>query len=71
MTTNASNLKLALREIWHSLPEETIRTSVVDFRKWLNACMKADGAHALHALGICWSKANFSFDFVDEWRLYL
>jgi len=49
---NVSDLKLALQVIWDSLSEETICKSVVvvDFRKRLNACMKAGGEHFEHLL---------------------
>ena len=47
---NVSDLKLALQVIWDSLPEETICKSVVDFRKRISACVKADGEHFEHLL---------------------
>jgi len=38
-------LKSALQQIWDDLPQTTINKAVNDFRKRLNKCVSADGAH--------------------------
>ena len=48
-TRHVPDLKQALQRIWDSLFEETICKSVVDFRRRMKACVKADG-HFKHLL---------------------
>lgn len=45
MPQNISELKVALQGIWNNLSDETIKKSVLGFRKRLNACVEAEGGH--------------------------
>lgn len=47
---NLVELKAVLQTIWDDLPLETIRKSVLSFRKRLVACVKAEGGHFEHLL---------------------
>jgi len=42
---NLTELKTALQTIRNNLPDETIRKSVLTFRKRLMACIKVQGGH--------------------------
>jgi hypothetical protein len=48
--TNVNELKVALQQIWDSLPLQTVQKSVVTFRKRLQACIRSDGGHFEHLL---------------------
>ena len=49
-------LKSALQQIWDDLPQTTINKAINDFRKRLNACVSADGAHFEHMMCTGWSR---------------
>jgi len=49
---NVAELKKALLTIRDDLPNETVRKSVLRFRKRLAACIKADGKHFEHSLNL-------------------
>jgi len=38
-------LKDALQSIWTALPQKSIVKGAEDFRKWLGACVSANGGH--------------------------
>ena len=42
---NREQLKLALEKIWDELPQDSIKKTVLAFRKRLRACVAADGKH--------------------------
>lgn len=42
---NIAELKVALQRIWNNLSDETIKKSVLSFRKRLIACVEAEGGH--------------------------
>jgi len=47
---NLTELKAVLQTICNNLPDETIRKSVLTFRKRLKACIKAQGGHFKHSI---------------------
>jgi len=47
---NTSELKIVLQTIWDKLPDETIGKAIMGFRKRLNACVSAGGAHFEHLI---------------------
>ena len=47
---NVAELKKALLTISDDLPNETVRKSVLSYRKRLAACIKAEGKHFEHSL---------------------
>ena len=47
---NLTELKTALQTVWNNLPDETIRKSVLTFRKRLRACIKVQGGHFEHSI---------------------
>jgi len=46
---SVSELKLRLVEVWNSLQQNVIDVAI-EWRKWLRACMRADGQHFEHLL---------------------
>jgi len=40
---NLAEPKAAVQAIWNDLPDETIRKSVLSFRKRLTACIETEG----------------------------
>ena len=49
---NAAELKTALLTIRDDLLNETVRKSVLRFRKRLDACIKAEGGHFEYSLNL-------------------
>ena len=47
---------VALQAIWDSLSQDSIERAIMNFRKRLQACVKADGGHFEHVLS---SSAKF------------
>jgi len=47
---NTSELKIVSQTIWDKLPNETICRAIISFRKRLNACVSAGGAHFKHSI---------------------
>lgn len=47
---NVAELKVALQNIWEELPQQSIKKTVMSFRKRLQACVRADGGHFEHLL---------------------
>lgn len=47
---NKQELCTVIQDIWESLPQEAIDKAVLQFRKRLRACIKADGRHFEHLL---------------------
>jgi len=47
---NVADPKAAEHAIWNDLSDETIRKSVLSFRKRLTACIKAEGGHFKHSI---------------------
>jgi hypothetical protein len=47
---NKQELCTVLQDIWETLPQEAIDKAVLEFRKRLRACIKADGRHFEHLL---------------------
>jgi len=47
---DTSELMIVLQTTWDKLPDETILRAIIDFRKRLNACVSAGGAHFEHTI---------------------
>jgi len=47
---NHSRAESVLQQIWDGLPQTTINKAINDFRKYLNACVAADGGHFEHTM---------------------
>ena len=48
--TNKAELKTVLEAIWKDLPRAAIDLAVLEFRRRLQACIRADGGHFEHLL---------------------
>ena len=48
--TNVNELKVALQQVWESLPLATVQKAVLSFRNRLQACIRSGGGHFEHLL---------------------
>ena len=48
--SNKAELKVVLQTIWDNLSQESIDKAIQNFRKRLQACVKADGGHFEHVI---------------------
>ena len=47
---SVDELKQRLVELWNSLQQNVIDTAIIEWRKRLKACVRADGQHFEHLL---------------------
>ena len=45
-----NELKTVLQKIWDNLPQQSIESAILAFRKRLQLCIAADGRHIKHSL---------------------